>query len=321
MKRSLVTGATGFIGRALCRALHERGDKVIAISLHGGALAPELPVQALDLGSGEPLDPLLLRGVDYVYHLAGIAHQFADFERYQAVNVRGTLALAEAASRAGVEQFVFLSSVKAMGPADTTGIRAEADVSDIPPDSDPYGWSKQRAEQGLLANFADSAMRIHIVRPALVYGPQAKGNLATLMRASRFSQGRPPQGGARSMIALPDLIALLLQLERDVRADVHTWIATDGEQYSSRRLYDALRIARAREPASLALPVTLWRLACRLMDLRTGAANGSTWQKLTGTELYSNQKIIEELRFSPKWQFEDLAMSMIEYDKGHGREE
>ena len=321
MKRSLVTGATGFVGRALCKALHERGDEVVAISKHGGVLAPALSVQAMDLGSGGPLDPSLFRGVDCVYHLAGIAHQFSDLETYKAVNVGGTLALAEAASQAGVKQFVFLSSVKAMGGDDTQRVRAEADVNDISPESDPYGWSKQLAEQRLLANFADDAMCIHVVRPALVYGPQAKGNLATLMRASRFSLGRPPQGGSRSMIALLDLVALLLQLERDVRPGIHIWIATGSEQYSSRGLYDALRNAQALEPAKLALPAVFWRLACRLMDLRTGAASGSTWQKLAGTELYSNQKLVDELGFIPQWQFKDVAGSMFDYDNAHGSEQ
>ncbi|MEP4485630.1 MAG: NAD-dependent epimerase/dehydratase family protein [Halioglobus sp.] len=318
MKRSLVTGATGFIGRALCNALFERGDNVVATSLHGGALSSELPVQALDLSKKESLDPSLLRDVDCVYHLAGIAHQFANLETYQAVNVQATLALAAAASAAGVKQFVFLSSVKAMGFESTNSASAEADVSEISADTDPYGWSKQYAEQQLLANFANDVMRIHIVRPALVYGPGAKGNLATLMRTSRFSLGRPPLGGVRSMIALSDLVALLMQLEPSESHGFQTWIATDNEQYSARRLYDALRSAQDLAPAAVTLPGVVWRIAGWLRDLRHGAPRGSTWQKLAGTELYSNQKLVDELPFTPTLKFEDVAPSMVEYERAHG---
>ncbi|MEP0203554.1 MAG: NAD-dependent epimerase/dehydratase family protein [Halioglobus sp.] len=318
MKRSLVTGATGFIGRALCKSLYERGDEVVAISLHGGTLSPQLTVQALDLSSKELLDPSLLRDVDCVYHLAGIAHQSANLETYQAVNVRATLELAAAASEAGVRQFIFLSSVKAMGSKITDSTRAEADVSEIAADVDPYGWSKQHAEQQLLANFSAGAMRIHIVRPALVYGPGVKGNLATLMRASRFSLGRPPSGGLRSMIALPDLVALLMQLEHSTSPGIHTCIAADNEQYSARRLYDALRSAQNLAPTTMTLPGVVWRIMCRLRDLREGAVGGSTWRKLSGTELYSNQKLADELRFIPRLQFEDVATSIVEYEKVHG---
>jgi len=315
MKRSLVTGATGFIGRALCKALCERGDEVVATSLHGGIVEPDLPVQALDLGSDIPVDPSILSDVDCVYHLAGIAHQFATLDTYTTVNVEGTLALAAAASQAGVGRFVFLSSVKAMGGNNADSLRAETDVCDIAPGSDPYGWSKQQAELRLLANYADHAMRIQIVRPALVYGAQAKGNLASLIRASSFSLGRPPCGGGRSMISLPDLIALLLLLEQDVRPGIHTWTATDREQYSARRLYDALRKAQGFKPASFGLHRMLWWLACQLLELRAQTASGSTWEKLVGVELYSSQKSKNELGFMPKWQFEDIAGSIVAHDK------
>jgi nucleoside-diphosphate-sugar epimerase len=270
----------------------------------------------MDLGAGRSLDATLFRGVHSVFHLAGIAHQSADPLAYQEVNLNGTLALADTASKAGVEQFVFLSSVKAMGFCDSLTERSEADLVEIVPSVDPYGDSKQRAERSLADNYADAAMRVQIVRPALVYGAQAKGNLATLITASRYAMARPPEGGARSMIALPDLIALLLLLDQDQDQDksggVRTWIATDGEQYSSRRLYDALRRARALPTSAFSLPDSLWRLVARLADLRSGAVGGTTWQKLMGSELYSNQLLLEELRFEPRWRFEDLVAVMID---------
>ena len=108
--KCLVSGATGFIGRHLCRQLQERGDCVIALSRTGAPLSGGAPTLALDLAQAMPARELL-RGVDVVFHLAGIAHQQADPAAYTALNEQATLQLARACSAAGVARFVFLSSV------------------------------------------------------------------------------------------------------------------------------------------------------------------------------------------------------------------
>ena len=110
----LVTGATGFVGMSLCAALRHRGDELRAYSRSGGALPDGTPTIPMDLAS-ERLGLADLQGVDVVFHLAGVAHQRASADTYQSVNLQATLALADACLCAGVEHFVFVSSVKAMG--------------------------------------------------------------------------------------------------------------------------------------------------------------------------------------------------------------
>lgn len=302
-----MSGATGFIGRDLCRQLLERGDEVIALSKGGAPLASGAPTIALDLAGAMPR-PQMLEGVDVVFHLAGIAHQNAQASAYRELNELATLQLARLSAAAGVACFVFLSSVKAMGAAADDSERAEPDGG---APADPYGWSKWSAENALQAEFAHGPMAVVILRPALVYGPAAKGNLALLARGVRAGLPRPPPLGARSMVALADLVELLGIVPADARPGVQTWIVTDGQRYSTRYIYDQLRLAAGMGVGHAWLPTPAWRLAAALLDLRGGRRVESTFAKLFGTELYSNRAVLAATRWRPRTQLQDVAAELM----------
>lgn len=306
--KCLVSGATGYIGRHLCQQLLARGDSVIALSKSGASLPDGTPTQAVDLALALPARELL-EGVDVVFHLAGIAHQKADAQAYRIVNEQATLQLARRAAASGVSDFIFLSSVKAMGPANTDLERTEKDCSAA---TDPYGWSKWSAENGLLAEFNQGPMAVVIVRPALVYGPAAKGNLALLARGVRAGLPRPPALGARSMVSLDDLVALLCTLSCESRPGVRTFIATDGQHYSTRYVYEQLRLAVGKGTGVAWLPAFMWRLAAALLDLRRGGQGETTFEKLFGTELYSNAAALAGTSWRPQQQLKDLAGAMMQ---------
>ena len=305
--KCLVSGATGFIGSSLCSQLLDRGDEVIALSKRGQPLAGGAPTIPLDLAAAMP-DATLLRGVDVVFHLAGIAHQNARASAYRELNELATLRLARLAAAAGVACFVFLSSVKAMGPAADDSERAERDGG---APTDPYGWSKWSAENALQAEFAQGPMAVVILRPALVYGPAAKGNLALLARGVRAGLPRPPPLGARSMVALADLVQLLCMVPAEARPGVQTWIVTDGQRYSTRLVYDQLRLAAGKGVGRAWLPAPAWRLAAALLDMRAGRRGDSTFDKLFGTELYSNGAVLAATRWRPRTQLQDLAVELV----------
>ena len=132
----LVTGATGFVGTALCEALAAQGD---AVQRAGRDPALELP---LDLAAGAA--PRVPPGLDVVFHLAGLAHRSAPAARHEQVNHRGTVALARASAAAGVPHFIFLSSVKALGSAPGPSPRGENEGR---PPRDGYGRAKAAAEK------------------------------------------------------------------------------------------------------------------------------------------------------------------------------
>ncbi len=303
----LVSGATGFVGRHLCQYLRDRGESFTALSLSGGSLPDGTPSQRLNLVEDE-LERLPLGKMDIVYHLAGIAHRQEQPSAYRELNYHATLRLAREAARQGCQRFVFLSSVKAMGRADGGAPRSELDQAEP---ADPYGLWKWRAECALREEFATSPMAVYILRPSLVYGAGAKGNLALMARGVRAGLPRPPALGGRSMIAARDLARLLYMLGRDTRTGVSTWIVCDGEVYGSRRLHDGLRAALGKPPARAWLPLAGWRIACALMDLRAGESRGTTFEKLFGTELYSNGELLAQTQWRPELQLEDEISALL----------
>ena len=312
--KCLVSGATGFVGQQLCQQLLHRGDSLVALSRSGDTLEAGTPTLAMDLAVNGP-DQALLQDVDVVFHLAGIAHTQAAEADYQQLNYHGTLRLARQAAAAGVGCFIFLSSVKAMGRSLSDASRTEDDC--VLPE-DPYGLSKWRAECALREEFAGADMSVVILRPALVYGPQAKGNLRLLARGVRLGLPRPPAEGLRSMIAVRDLVSLLCTIASDPPAGVATWIACDERLYSTRLFYDLLREANGQGRGHAWLPRWGWRLAATLLDLRPGRHTEPMVNKLFGTELYSNAAVLAATRWQPRGDLEDVVAAMLVADgSGH----
>ena len=273
--KCLVTGATGFIGGALCRLLEERG------------------VELEQTGREAPADEQL-QGTQLVFHAAGIAHRAASPADYEVFNYRATLDLAARAQAAGVSRFVFLSSVNAA------------------PAADPYGYWKWRTEETLREAYAQTAMAVVTVRPALVYGPGAKANLKRLIAAVRRGLPTPPAGRPRSMIGLPDLCnALYLMLEIDPGHGA-VFYATDGESYDLSRIHRAFCEALGREAGRPWLPLWCWRLGCALLDLKAGSPPGETFQRLFGGGEFSNEALCQALAWRPRYVLEDLAPAMVE---------
>ena len=303
--KCLVSGATGFIGRQLCQQLVARGDTLIALSHGGEELSGGISTHAVDLAETSIPDEYLV-GVDVVYHLAGVAHQHAAPAAYQKLNYQATENIAHQAAAAGVRCFIFLSSVKAMGPTSSTAARGELECT-IP--DDPYGASKWNAECALREQFACGDMSVVILRPALVYGNQAKGNLRLLARAVRWGLPRPPGQGARSMLALPDLVALLCLLGDRQPPGVSTWIACEHDGYSTRTVYDLLRGAAGKGGGSGWLPLWGWRIIARLLDWLSRQSRGSSYEKLFGTELYSNQALLEATGWAPQYKLQQVLCS------------
>ncbi len=298
----LVSGATGFIGRQLCQQLAAPGDTVIALSKNGGALNHGVTSLALDLTVVVPDDDLL-EGVDVFFHLAGIAHRKARESAYDELNHRATVRLARLASAAGVKCFIFLSSVKAMGSPGSSGVRSEREWTQP---VDAYGLSKWQAESGLLEGFSNDPMAVVIVRPALVYGENVKGNLRHLARAVRWGLPRPPLGGSRSMIALDDLVELLCVVALSPPQGVHTWIACGTQSYTTQAIYDLLREFFGMGRGVGWLPRWVWRVGAWLLDVAAGRSDESTYTRLFGTEVYSNAALLENTDWRPRVRLEDV---------------
>ena len=278
----------------------------MAISRAGASLPDGSPTVAVDLAQSTP-DDLLLRDVEVVFHLAGIAHRQAEASAYQRVNNEATVRLARQAAASGVRCFVFLSSVKAMGPPAGGAARSENNCN---PPTDAYGLSKWHAECALREEFSHGSMSVVILRPTLIYGAGARGNLRLLATAVRRGLPRPPPDGARSMLSLPDLLKLLCDIAVSPPAGVHTWIACDDRAYSTRYLYDLLREAGGRATGRSWLPRWAWRLGATLLDLRGAGKGDPAWDKLFGTEVYSNSALHAATGWHSSGSLKDAAAAM-----------
>jgi UDP-glucose 4-epimerase len=312
---ALVTGASGFLGRALCQRLQSLQVRVRAAA-RTPATGPWSEFTPIELPDSIPAG--LFTDVDVVYHLAGRAHAMAtaaDAVAHDEVNRRGTEEVALRAKAAGVRRFVFMSSVKAIGEPGQSLVR-EDQASTA---TDPYGISKHRAELAIMRlNTTD--FHVVILRPTLVYGPGAKGNLESLLRLVRGGR-RPPLPNLknrRSLVGVNDLITATVLAGNHPAAGGRAYTVTDGLVYSTTDIIEALAGANGVvRPAALTLPVPIWRVAGRLGDLAIGVTGGrwpygsEALQRLLGNAEYEARALAEVVGYSPKESLSDLAGAMI----------
>lgn len=266
MARILVTGAGGFIGRALCPALAAAGHQVIAGLRRPPDPAPPgaEPRVIGDIVPGRRWGGEL-DGGDVVIHLAQRAHRSAGAAL--AGEPQAAAELAAAAARAGVRRFVYLSSIKAMGETTAPGQRLHAD--DPPRPVDRYGIAKLASERALAQVAPSSGLELAIVRPPLVYGPDVAGNFRALLRLA--GSGLPLPFAAidnrRSLIALDNLVDLVARIATHPAAAGKLLLASDGPALSTPALIRALAEGQGRPTRLFALPGALFAALRRLPAL------------------------------------------------------
>lgn len=273
----LVTGATGFVGDAVVRALAGREMRVRAAVRRPDARLPGA-VEAVQVGDivGTTRWDDALRGVDAVVHAAARVHVMHDvaadpLAEFRRVNVAGTVRLAREAARAGVKRFVFVSSIKVSGEGTRPGRPFRAD--DEPDPVDPYGVSKREAEDELRLVARETGLEVAIVRPVLVYGPGVKGNFHSMMRW--LHRGVPLPLGAvhnrRSLVALDNLVDLLVTTLVHPAAANRTFLVSDGEDLSTTELLRRTATALGTRARLLPVPAPLLQGAARVAGRRAVA--------------------------------------------------
>ena len=285
MIRVLVTGSTGFVGCRLLKTLEKSEFEILVLSR---LPHPDHETIVCDLGK-ELVPESALEKVTTVFHLAGYAHDLHDSSQaehlYETVNVGATVQLAELASQQGVKHFVFVSSVKAGGSAKLGSCMTEEDQGS--PEG-VYGRTKREAELRILEVGRQSGMSVSIVRSSLVYGPGVKGNMRMML--SGIEKGwfppLPEIGNRRSMIHVDDLVRSLLLVAIDERAKGEIFIATDGQPYSSREIYEAMCHV-------LCIPVPQWHVPKLFFDILCMIHPKVRYKikKLFGDECFSSKKL------------------------------
>lgn len=263
--RVVVTGATGFVGRALCETLSKAGHRVVPVVRNSAGLSDEVVIG--DIGPATDWCAIL-PGCDAVIHLAarvhaGPARDAGDLSAYRRINTEATLSLARQAVRAGVKRFVFVSTIKVNGEGGARPYRE----TDAPAPADAYAVSKWEAETGLHRIASETGLEIVVLRPPLVYGPGVRANFLQLMRA--IERGCPlPLGtihNRRSLLYLGNLTdALRLCLEHPGAAG-RTFLLDDGKAVSTPELVCALAQAMGRPARLFSMPPWMLRAMGRLL--------------------------------------------------------
>jgi len=259
----LITGASGYIGRAITGRLLDDGHAVTALvrrhdlRLPGAATAWHVPdICTLPADSAQRL-----QSVHCVIHCAARVHvmretQADPMDAFRRVNVDATLALAQQAATAGVRRFVFLSTIGIHGSDSRSGAFRH---DDTPQPQTPYAVSKWEAEQALDASCRGGPMQTLHLRPPLVYGPEAPGNFALLRKA--VASGLPlPLGAlnhARSFVSLDNLVDLLAHLATWPGRGHGPYLVSDGQDLSTTAFVRAMALAMGRRPLLLPVPESL----------------------------------------------------------------
>ena len=300
----LVTGASGFVGNALCTHLVSRDFDVVAtVQNLPDALVPKLSYHIVtEICASTDWDDVLA-GVQTVIHCAARVHVMRDHTQdplteFRRVNTLGTETLSRAAARCGVKRLVFLSSIKVNGES----APPDAPFTQTSPANpyDSYAISKWEAEQALTRVSAETGLEIVVLRCSLVYGPGVKGNLLRLLSA--VDHGIPlPLALARnrrSLIYLDNLTDAIATCLTHPAAAGKTYLMSDGEDVSTAELIS--RIAQA-----LGKPSRLWPCPLGLMEL-AGMLTGKSDEiaRLLGSLCIDSSKIRSELDWTPPYTVE-----------------
>lgn len=270
MRKWVVTGANGFLGRALlARLAADFGRSGHALCVGAVRHLPAEPSHGVtfsrvdDLAEESALAGLV-EGADAIVHLAARVHVMRDrdsdpLSEFRRINLDATASLARAAARAGVRRFVYLSSIKVLGETTEPGQRLSAD--DAPSPKDPYAISKREAEDALRIVASKSRMEVVIIRPPLIYGPGVRANFLAMLQW--LDKGAPLPFGAinnrRSLAGIDNVVDLIVTcLEHPLAAD-QAFNVTDDEDVSTSHLLRRLAVALGRRARLLPVPERLLR--------------------------------------------------------------
>ena len=299
-----VTGATGFIGTHLSAELARANIQVCAIRRN------EDPSSALE-------------HAEAVVHLAGRAHVFGRgaqaYMSYHQDNVVATRAMVEAAGKAGVRHFVFLSSLGAVARESPTII---TDAT-VPNPQTPYGRSKLEAEGVVLEAAERFDLAVTILRPPAVYGAGMKGNPLRLLQLIRRGLPIPVPASTnrRSMMYVGNLAAAIrtaVQSRSTAPAGVPyrgTWLVSDCDDVSTAEFIRRMAHAAGRPARTIPVPYALASAAGRTGDVLSRVmsvpVNGSTIAALFGSLFVDGTGFNETFSFRPNFSFEEgIALSV-----------
>ncbi len=311
MAKVVVTGANGFIGKAVCDWLVDAGHAVTATVRAPDRAATNVRYQTAVVGEvhGDTDWRHCLMGTEFIIHLAartGDAVNSQDAATLKRVNVEGTEALARQAAAVGVRRLVYVSSIKVNGERTREWPFAS---HDRPAPQSTYAESKLEAEQVLWRAANETGLEAVIVRPPLVYGPGVKGNFLRLMQV--VDRGLPLPvasiNNLRSLIALDNLADFLGVCMKNASAVGQTFSIADGEDLSTPELMRRVAAAMSRPFRVWPVPPVLLRMAANVVG------KGQWFGRLCDSLQVSNEAACEQLNWHPPVTIDEALLRTVEW--------
>jgi len=318
MSTVLLTGANGFVGQHLGKYLIQRGYQVVATTRRNDFAFDYTPARIVsisDIGANADWTTALME-VDVVIHLAARVHvmqeKLADpLAAFRLVNTAGTLRLAQQAAQAGVNRFVYLSSIKVNGEGTTSQHFSENDPA---APEDPYAQSKWEAEQQLLALADQTGLEVSIIRPPLVFGPKVRGNFLRLLGLAAKAWPLPLAsiGNRRSLVSVQNLCSLLEVCIHHPDAAGEVFLVSDDHDISTPQLLQMLAAAMGRPCRLIPFPPAILAGVSRLLGQE------AAWARIAGSLQVDISKARDKLGWQPVMSLEQgLAETVAWYQKSH----
>jgi nucleoside-diphosphate-sugar epimerase len=273
----LLTGATGFIGKALVSELIKQDfDLSIAVRQKTNLFPNKVKQYVVGDFESNPDFSNILTKIDCVIHLAGRAHvidktKASILNEFRKLNTEFTLNLAKQAATAGVKRFIFLSSIRVNGNQNTKPFLE----IDTPNPQEPYAISKHEAEQGLLKLAENSSLKVVIIRSPLVYGKDAPGNFGRLVQWASAKIMLPLPLGAinnsRSLIAIDNLVSFIILCVLHEKSVNEIFLISDNDTYSTTELLNKIAKAFNKQALLFTVPVNWMIFVAKLLGKEADA--------------------------------------------------
>jgi len=301
----LITGAHGFIGKALMKHLVSLNYQIIGairLSKHAERLPVEVTPLIIPSIGAETNWSVALRGIDTIIHLAGRAHVMKEkasepLISFRNINTFGTERLAKAAAFEGVKRLIFISTIKVNGEDSTTSYTEK----DSPNPQDPYAISKWEAEQILRDVSAETGMETIIIRPPLVYGPAVRANFLRMLHLVDYGIPLPFAriNNHRSLIYIGNLVDAIAMCINHPNAGNQTFLVSDQDDVSTPDLIRLISSAMDKPNRLFSFPPNILSLFATMIGKK------NLYDRLCGSLAVDASTISKKLSWQPPFSLND----------------
>jgi nucleoside-diphosphate-sugar epimerase len=247
-----------------------------------------------------------LRPARTAIHLAGLAHQSfrsSDSEIYYKSNVLLSLDFLKKASEVGVKHFIYISTSKVFGEGQDEPYTEKSILNP----QDVYSRSKLQAEEELSKLASQIGVRLSILRPPLLYGPNPKANFLTMLKFVKLGIPVPisSQSNRRSFLSTYNFSDFLLTLIQSKSLKSKIYLLQDPKPISTQDLVTAMAIALGKNPKFLKIPHRLGSIATSLIG------KSLAWKKWTGSFYLDDADTRSYLKWQPNWTTMDSLLKTV----------